>query len=311
MSNRLVRLLGVALTAAALSYSCTALPGGQPPGITKLTESRYSDIAWSPDGGRILGLAFLLPDDTNRLIEVPVGDHQTRVVTEDPDQFSLPSWSPQGLSAAVTVDVGEIWKLDVSTSSVSYLTQGEGAVFSPRGNEIVVFASNLTDPELDQPELRFVDLQGNVIRKLPLGLGREVGTGWYLTGLSLAPDGKKLLVSLVDFNADPDEYKVYIADTQSGEVEMALPDEQAISAKWSPDGSRLAYIRPVESLNLGELVVADTRGKCLLRPDLPPQASTVTWSPDGGRIAFLSWGAIYILDLDAFDTSGVVATGCK
>jgi Tol biopolymer transport system component len=65
-------------------------------------------------------------------------------------------------------------------------------------------------------------------------------------------------------------------------------------AAWSPDGSRVAFIRHGESPDgaAGVLYVIDSDGSNLIRLSSPGvYPSPPTWSPDGSRIAYVAGGA--------------------
>ncbi len=69
-----------------------------------------------------------------------------------------------------------------------------------------------------------------------------------------------------------------------------VADEPLISeARLSPDGKRVAFVRPARSgTTLGELLLVDGDGSNLQRMDTPGLVSRVQWSRDGKRIAFSS-----------------------
>jgi Tol biopolymer transport system component len=296
-----------------LSVVQTQLSAVLTPGISKLTGNRFREIAWGPGGKTILGTSLLLPASESHVLVVSTQDGRIEEVTSEPDVFSLPSWSPHGSIAVITKGVNQIWLLDVQHGSLSYLIEGQGAIFSPDGNEVLVYASNISHPELVQREIHFVDLQGHIRSTLALDFEDDLFSGVkeYLIGLSLSPNGDRLLISLTDYAPDPNKYAIYVAATFTGEVQQLISDDQILFAQWSPDGRSLAYIETNDTSGLGELIVADQEGNCLFRPNLPAKVKRLTWSPDNSDIAFLLWGTIYILDVDAFSTSEEAAGRCQ
>jgi len=253
------------------------------------------------------------PDGESSLLAISVIDARISEATAMSRRFSLPSWAPRGSIAVVTIDGSQIWLLNVETGELSYLAKGEGAVFLPGGDELVVYAARLSDPESGEPAIRIIDLQGNVLRSVSLGLTAESPEGRtdYITALSLSPDGRLLLMGFVDYGSDRNTYTTYAVDVGSGSRENPIPHPDVVLARWAPDGSRLAYIRTIDGSGVGELVVADTSWNCLLRPSLPAEVRAFTWSPDGSRIAFLYRGAVFLLDLEGIDRDDRTPVGCQ
>ena len=65
---------------------------------------------------------------------------------------------------------------------------------------------------------------------------------------------------------------------------------------WSPDGSRLAFVRPSESLESGIYVMnADGSGLRLIAPRV---ATNPAWSPDSTRIVFSDGRDVYSIGAD-------------
>jgi len=298
-----------------IACSCSYLP---PiilnPEVSKLSGHRFHEISCLSDGDTIIAVSLMNPGLENKLLTIAVPEGHVEDINERWSDFSLPSGSPTESMAVVTVSVNEIWLLDVEHANLKFLTKGDGAIFSRDGSEIIIYVSNLSVSDLNHRELRYIDLQGKVVRTVNLEFdddlshqGRE-----HLTGLSLSPDEKYLLISLVNFDPEIFQYTTYVADTRSGEVVNMYLEGKAGYAHWSPDGSRLAYINVTDDiLGEGELVIADREGNCLYKPDIPAEVDGLTWSPDCNRIAFLLRGAIYILDLETLSTSEEAIERCQ
>jgi len=284
------------------------------PEVSKLSGHRFNDISWLSDGDTIIAVSLMNPGLENKLLTIAVPEGHVEEIDDRWNNFSLPSRSPNGSIAVVTVSVNEIWLLDVEHANLKFLTKGDGAVFSRDGSEIIIYVSNLSVSDLNHRELRYIDLQGKVVRTVNLEFdddlshqGRE-----HLTGLSLSPDEKYLLISLVNFDPEIFQYTTYIADTRSGEVVNMFLEDQVGYAHWSPDGNRLAYIHVTDDFfGEGELVIADREGNCLYKPEIPAEVEVLTWSPDSNRVAFLLRGAVYILDLETLSTSEEAMDRCQ
>lgn len=75
---------------------------------------------------------------------------------------------------------------------------------------------------------------------------------------------------------------------------------------WSPDGTRLAFVRSFgegRSLALVDLATGDVR---LLDVGLPSSVAAPTWSPDGTRLAVEAGGQLWVVDVDGEEASPVV-----
>jgi len=281
-------------------------------GISKLTKRNFIEIYWGPQGA-ILGTSlYFAPSTENRLLWASTEDGSIQTITARPDTFSLPSMQADNPIALVTVDVTEIWLVNVEAGTASYLADGEGAVYFSDGNRILIYISPLSKPELRGAELRVVDLDGNLLQLLPLHFQQEkpLEGHLYLRGLSLANDGHRLYISLADYEGEPNTYVVYAIDLSTGNVERFPPSGGIVFTAAAHGDSRLAAIRANQSNEIGEVVITKETGECVYNPNLPFTADIVTWSPDNSKIAILSQGSIYILDLSSSPMKGDSESGC-
>ena len=108
---------------------------------------------------------------------------------------------------------------------------------------------------------------------------------------ALSPDGSRLVYVLrtIDEEADRHVDQLWVVGTADG----AAQDEPRrltsglgdTSPRWSPDGSRLAFVRERDGVAQVWLLPADG-GDPEQLTDLPLGAGVPVWSPDGSRIAF-------------------------
>ena len=104
---------------------------------------------------------------------------------------------------------------------------------------------------------------------------------------SFSPRTKRIAFSRYEPN-----YGVWVMSSEGPEKELVQLDERGWSARWSPDGTQIAYTVPDETNNTANLVVFDLiEGE--LRPlfaeGKSPYASffwNFSWSPDGKQIGF-------------------------
>jgi len=116
---------------------------------------------------------------------------------------------------------------------------------------------------------------------------RTNGTGaWKLTqgeGGSLAPDGAS-----VAFAKEGQIYRVRVSQTAPDKADQPLIKEWGRNAtpRWSPDGSRLAFVSARENHSYVGVYDVKTRHLTYLAPGVDFDASP-TWSLDSKRVAFI------------------------
>ena len=107
----------------------------------------------------------------------------------------------------------------------------------------------------------------------------------------ISPDGRQIAFTKVWIDAEADEYRtqIWLASWDGAEprpLTAGLMDRQP---RWSPDGSRLAFVRGTEPKKPGQLFVLPMAGgEATALTSLEGGASDPIWSPDGSRLAFLS-----------------------
>jgi hypothetical protein len=312
MKKKFAWRLCLLISFAIFISSCKSWPVDMGQGISQLTERDFLEIEWGSQGS-ILGTSFpSLPSTENRLLLVSTENGGIQEIAKLPDTYSLPSMSAESSNAIVTVDVTEIWLVNVESGIASYLADGEGAVFSSDGNRILIYISPLSKPDIGGAELRIVDLQGNLLELLPLNFQEEnpLEGKPYLRGLSISNDEKRLFISLVSYEGEPNTYTVYSIDLSNGNVERFPPSGGIVFAASAHSDSRLAVIRATQSFEFGEVMLTNESGECLYNPQIPLAATMVSWSPDDSRLAFLSQGMIYLVDLSSIPKNGDSNSGC-
>jgi Tol biopolymer transport system component/DNA-binding winged helix-turn-helix (wHTH) protein len=142
-------------------------------------------------------------------------------------------------------------------------------------------------------------------------LGRVTGAGQAVTspgieawGLSLSRDGEKLVISGTRAN----KWELWEKSLPEGRETPVMPDDSygRVAAQWSPDGTRLAYLRDSASTGEAEIVEWSSRNRTeerLTASSKTPRA-LFDWSPDGKALLISRYNAsgqseIWLLPLAA------------
>jgi len=168
-------------------------------------------------------------------------------------------WSPDSRQLALDAR-GFLFTFDVGARRFQNRTQGAGKAlnptWSPDGKRLVYYRAGVKEGEVTTLELVALDL----------------ASGRHSVLVSKVPAPRKTPAN--------DEIQINL----NGRFDVA---QEALSAAWSPDGSRLAYVA-YEGQDMS-LWVANGDGSSP-RPLLPKGklAFRPAWSPDGSQIAYVS-----------------------
>jgi dipeptidyl aminopeptidase/acylaminoacyl peptidase len=106
----------------------------------------------------------------------------------------------------------------------------------------------------------------------------------------ISPDGRWVAFVLTTLSEDKDEYlsNIWLVSAAGGEPRRFTTGPRRDSLpRWSPDGSRLAFVSEREAGRKGQLHVMPAGGGEPVRlTDLRHGVSAPEWSPDGTRLAF-------------------------
>ena len=214
--------------------------------------------------------------------------------------------SPDGNLLAFTSQ-GSVWVVPISgkvqpdlAGEPVRLTEPLGAL--NLGNTMVAWsgdgqwiAFNIYDGK--KVEIYVVSASGGAPKKIPVNANRR-GSSAYSYRVSLSPDGKTLAFCSTDLTSsemNPEKgepvspFQLYTVPVGSGEARR-LTDAGATEPAFSPDGKRIAFIRP-RFLENGTaqkdlwVINADGTGSIQMT-ESPGNARGPMWSPDGSMIAF-------------------------
>lgn len=262
------------------------------------------DAAWSPDGSRIAFSGNWGGYDEIYVVDVDSGELTNISNTAASD--SHPTWSPDGTRIAFQSRVNSYTEIFVASADGSSIiniskTPDEhewAPMWSPNSNSILIDSHN--DGHYG---LALMDAGSGAKRSLtssPVWKKYDYTPNW-------SSDGKRIVLA----SARDVEWEIHVVNVDTG-AQTRLTHDLAMDwgPVWSPDGSRIAFVKAVGGDSLYVMKADGSEQKPLSNTmdyisDIYP-----TWSPDGEKIVFQSTGAeIYIIDTDGsgrrFLTKGV------
>jgi len=115
----------------------------------------------------------------------------------------------------------------------------------------------------------------------------------YAEDPQIAPDGKRVVYVRNHFDVMKDRKRsnLWLVNADgSGHEALTTGNHSAASPRWSPDGTRLAYVSDADGTPQLHVRWLDS-GRTAKLTDLPSPPLNLAWSPDGKSIAFASFVA--------------------
>jgi Tol biopolymer transport system component len=187
------------------------------------------------------------------------------------------SWRPDGTEIAfqgirsiflAKAEGGWVRELNIASA--------ERPVFAPDGRSLVFTRFGGTEAGV-----WIIDLDSGKQRRLLRSRGKLE-----YVGSSFSPDGTTLLATRVDYSRRGGGEDVIALDLAGGGAERQIAN--GYLAVYSPDGSRIAFIRRVGERGAGDLFVLDLASRSPRRLTRTPHKEELypSWDPSGERIAF-------------------------
>jgi len=103
----------------------------------------------------------------------------------------------------------------------------------------------------------------------------------------LSPDGKRIVLSTPVDPSVGAGYQLTVVELATGATRVLVQgrDQRALTPAWSPDGSRVAYVRATDGPSDSTLWVVDASGGQPRGP-LATTGAVLDWSSDGSRVGY-------------------------
>ena len=190
----------------------------------------------------------------------------------------FPHWNASGDKIVFTRqyllenDRNEIWSMNADGSDSKKIVDGYAASWSPDGKQLVF--SQVSEGNED---LYSCNSDGSNIVKLLDSLSNESFPMWSPNGQFimfqqfLSPEGE----------TDINSFEIAVLNLQTGEVKALTNNNYMdIAARWSPDGSKIAFLSQAGGNDDSEIYVMNADGS---------EVKKVTNTKEGAYATFPSW----------------------
>jgi len=267
------------------------------------------EAKWSPDGKKIAFIADIRREPFSKT-SVYLYDTQEEKIEEIPllaENISktreflteMINWSPDGnklfFSGSPTGEVNYqgIWSVDLKNYSMEMIFSGNVLAWSPNGSNIAII-----DVEVDRSTVRVINLQ-NREEKIIYEF-KHVGGRAYLPKIEWSPYGNIFAIEMPEVTDDGFMKKnIYFLSSDGSNYHQFVidSDKHLVSPVWYPNSLWFAYIE--QDGGQGTIKFAPLTGECMY--DWLPQikrVDTIDIAEDGKTALVVSWGDLYIVDLE-------------
>lgn len=223
--------------------------------LTRLTDDAARDLytSWSPDGKKIV---FDSGRDGNTDIYVMGQDGANPVrLTKGSGKNSYPSWSPDGKRIAFMSNRDGKWQIYVmgtDGSNQTRVTKNNANDYNPSwspGGDKLIFESDRDGGDVDEIYVINADGSGEArVTRNNADNVNDVFPTWL-------PEGSRISFSSVKDRT----VNVYVARADGSQQSLLIG--RAMFARWTPNGSRVAYISQGAGDNPPQIFVMNADGK--------------------------------------------------
>ena len=256
------------------------IEGGE---AVQITTASYdeSQPAWSPDGRQI---AFFSGIDGGGIFLIPAEGGTPYRLTMSGDH---PSWSPDGETIAFNKS-GDIYLVAITGAKPELVVSGTSGipytVWSPNGDKIIYW--DRTKGDVYVFSLENGDSE-------PLNL---VPSGQEITGLTLSPDGRILVMSRGPFGGNKNLWMVDINPVSlkpaGNLIPLSVTTTEDIQCVFSPDGTKLVFMASQLERHLWAVPLNSRAGMVTGRPKRLTFKSKINYYPacslDGKALVWTS-----------------------
>jgi dipeptidyl aminopeptidase/acylaminoacyl peptidase len=228
------------------------------------------DVAWSPDGQRIVFLSDQAEPGQLQLYVANAADGNARPLGHLHGFVSNPRWSPDGRSIAVLQTAGS----QAKTGAVEAAARMVGEV----------------SQEIVEQQIVIVDAATGVARVV-------TDNATYVYEYDWAPDSGHLVYVAAPGDGDNNWWiaRLFALDLVTGRTaELYHPTTQIAVPRWSPDGRSVAFIQGLMSdagSTGGDVwLIPATGGKARnLTPGTDTSPAWLQWAPDSSSLLVTAW----------------------
>ena len=248
--------------------------------ISRDLPNQIDALSYSPDGHKVALVPYINGYHQIYIMDTETGE--TLLVIDEGSRVFYPAWSPDSnriayISYKDDVYNGEVYVINLDGTGLTRLTNNnwdEGEMFwSPDGEKIAI--------QVRSTWIFLMNSDGTNFHRIETGHWRDLIQRW-------SNDGKYFLLgSLLKDDFDPFLLGTYEIETGKYSV---LADNLVYDAKWSPDGSTIAYVGHGAVEHDWDIftIKADGSDEINLTNGLDNEDSQPSWSPNSQWLVFSS-----------------------
>jgi Tol biopolymer transport system component len=260
---------------------------------------------WSPDNSDLIFLIGPENDDPSQLMVMPIGPDgeaagsPVKIDLPEKTEAQLPGWGSDNKVGLIfkSPEIIALYTVPAAGGKAVQMTSHEGFMpsWTPDGKRIFFGGFTLKDPPI---HVESVPASGGKSTRVPIQSPRKFSIALPMGGISVSPDGKKVIFSGAYLPAE-ENYPVHIfaVPVEGGDL-TEIPTGMPLVCQpgWSPDGKSILFVGmekvPNKNDRVCSLYTLELEGgkprKIASTAEKVTDTSGVAWSPDGKSIAYYS-----------------------